>query len=623
MKIQDMLAATGLKTIRRQTSFWLALTLIMGVVSLAVIWVNMTASSAAIEVTQAQRMLSQRAAQQALLVGEGTINRGGFEETLSRFERNQRALLDGSEARGVAKVTGQALRDQLNRAGRLWGQYKEALQRVADGDDEADRHDLSKLASEVLGAVDRSAELLEERAAERAWWRQVTNLAMVAGILLLVLSDRYLAIFPTLRWMDFFRNRIQILSHGDFTQKASVQRDDEVGHIHAAYNEVLSEQGGFLQRIRQESDQIASSSEELSSTADQISGNAQSVNQQVEQVSGSISEVNDVVQDVANNIQSVSDSAQHSSHSTQEGKAAVDEASQQLQELNQSSERITDIISAIQNIAKKTDLLALNAAIEAANAGEAGKGFAVVADEVRKLAEQTNDATGQVNSIVTEVQSQSNASVEAMERVVGKMDELLANIEHTDHSANQIASAAEELAATMSETTDNMGEITTSVEQVTEGVQQIQSASQNLGDLALDLQQSLGLFRLDSSEQGAGGNSQNALVFRKAKSAHLAWRTKLRDFLNGEAALSESEATSHEECGLGQWLYSEGMPSYGHIPEMKKLEQVHKDLHGAIREIIQQKQGGQLAAANETFERFQDLSKQVIDQLDAAAAKVA
>jgi PAS domain S-box-containing protein len=62
--------------------------------------------------------------------------------------------------------------------------------------------------------------------------------------------------------------------------------------------------------------------------------------------------------------------------------------------------QIATVVGVIKGIADQTNLLALNAAIEAARAGEVGRGFSVVADEVRKLAENTRQATHQIQTML-------------------------------------------------------------------------------------------------------------------------------------------------------------------------------------------------------------------------------
>ena len=74
-----------------------------------------------------------------------------------------------------------------------------------------------------------------------------------------------------------------------------------------------------------------------------------------------------------------------------------------LEGLTESSEKIDAILHLIQDIAGQTNLLALNATIEAARAGDAGKGFSVVANEVKMLANQTGQATHEIEEQIRSV----------------------------------------------------------------------------------------------------------------------------------------------------------------------------------------------------------------------------
>ena len=371
----------------------------------------------------------------------------------------------------------------------LWGRSdgKDILGYAMEDKEEGDLHG----AFEVIVPLDKA----DAAAVASMWKGALISLAMlIAGLLLLRWILNRTVSRPVQEVVDGLETAA---AQWDLTQRLPETGLKEVRALGVAFNHFNDGLGQTLRGWRQRSGQLTDANQSLTATADSLASSAQDANQRVDQVSHSANEVNQVVHEVASNIQTVSDSASASTQQTRSGMESVESAAQRIQQLQESSQRVDEIMESIQAIAKKTDLLALNAAIEAANAGEAGKGFAVVADEVRKLAEQTSEATGQVNNIVSELRGQSDASVKAMGQVTEDMSGVLERIQTTEGNANQIAAAAEELAATMNETTDNMGEISSNVDQVADSVGKLESAAKELEDLASGLDSDLNQFRVE------------------------------------------------------------------------------------------------------------------------------
>ena len=108
--------------------------------------------------------------------------------------------------------------------------------------------------------------------------------------------------------------------------------------------------------------------------------------------------------------------AKETNQLAEQGGQAVQKSIEAMELIRTSSTQIAEIIQVISEIASQTNLLALNAAIEAARAGEHGMGFAVVADEVRKLAERSNQAAGEITTLIKESTQRVEEGAQLSER---------------------------------------------------------------------------------------------------------------------------------------------------------------------------------------------------------------
>lgn len=96
----------------------------------------------------------------------------------------------------------------------------------------------------------------------------------------------------------------------------------------------------------------------------------------------------------------------------------IRETEKRIKRLGERSQEISSVVSLINSIAERTHILALNASIHAASAGEAGRGFVVIADEVQRLAENAREATGQISSLVNNIQAETSETVTIMNNVI-------------------------------------------------------------------------------------------------------------------------------------------------------------------------------------------------------------
>lgn len=115
------------------------------------------------------------------------------------------------------------------------------------------------------------------------------------------------------------------------------------------------------------------------------------------------------------------------------------------------------------------------------------------------------------------------------------------------------------------------------------------------------------------------------LDLRAAIAAHELWKVRLERYLLGRSGedLRPEVICFDDRCALGQWIYSAGQPSLGHLPEFRKLVADHKTFHHAASNVVALTQAGRKDDAERMLKgAYKGASKGVLDALSEIQALV-
>ncbi len=291
------------------------------------------------------------------------------------------------------------------------------------------------------------------------------------------------------------------MAQGNFTVRMKGNYKGDYAKIKNDVNILADSMEKALGQVKSSITELIGAAEEISSATEKLAVGANDQNIQSSEVASAVEEMTRTIIENSNNVIKIGERSRDAEVIAKKGGETVlntveginevadivVDTSNTMQELGQSSEHIGEVIKVINDIADQTNLLALNAAIEAARAGEQGRGFAVVADEVRKLAERTQNATKEIETMISEIQVRTEEAIKAinqstevvekdkeMAREAGEMlKQIIDNSNEITNLIEQFAAALEQESKTSEEISRNIEAISSVAEENAEGTSMI------------------------------------------------------------------------------------------------------------------------------------------------------
>ncbi len=313
------------------------------------------------------------------------------------------------------------------------------------------------------------------------------------------------------------------VANADLTKEADVTAEI-TGAIADSFNYMISELRQIISRVQDTTMSVSFSATEVLATADHLAQGSAAQAEQIGKASAAISEMAVSIQRVSDSANVAAEIAERANMNSRAGAEAVQktlkgmntirervqQTSSRMKDLAEQSDEIEEIVQLIGDLSDRTSMISLNASIQARVAGEAGKSFAVVVEEIERLADQSNEASKKIGTLMKAIQGDTKVTTMAMEEtrkevlsgaaLAKEASQKLAEIETVSNELSRIihsiSLATTQQAGGSESVTRLMSEISGGTQQSAEGARIAAVSIRQLAELTDDLRTAIERFKL-------------------------------------------------------------------------------------------------------------------------------